>query len=482
MTRCNILAGAFTTAVLVIGILYGLGYSYAVNDDRLGHYYVMHRNSFDPQLEQRYHALNDEVRQLLMVAGYNDIAFYRFNIRQTYDQNYILASSIYFQARKFLIGPAPTEDSLFPAFLAYAILVCFIASIAVAILLLAYLLLVHIECRVATAASVAISVMFALKLMPTGGAVQSEALFVDDGIALPLRVILLLLKPDLQMDFIGYLQKSQFLLLVVGIFCLRWSGRIGGSYLFGFVAGLFHQVMSWVLLAPLLLIDVLLRPRKLLEPASIMGVVLIAGYSALGGNRLGVMWQFVSPAIFIGMCAGTAVISGLILAWWWRLPLAHQLRVQLLSYGNVASDVILLSGLWVTLFIVSYVVLAASGKDDWLFWGVISGRMLAIIRPMFFIGASLYILDRFIFVNDFRKRFFGIVFGFLMVAVCGLQLSRTPSLQSALQRATEQTQAIERRLQSRAVGRFEIKDENELLYGMVKAIETGRRDTLDHFR
>jgi hypothetical protein len=482
LRRGNYLAAIISLLVVASAALYGIGHTFAINDDRLGHYYVMYRNSYDSALEAKYEKLNKDTRRILEQIGHDDVAFYRFGLRQTYDRNYLLASAIYYQTRRLIFPSAPTAADQFPRFLANAMLACFAASIVVAAIILAYLLLFHVGERMAWSIAVALAAMFVLKLLPTGGFTQSAALFSDSSLSLPFKIAVLLLKPDVQMDFSGYMQKSQFLLLIPAVFALRWSSGPGAGYISLFVAGLFHQAMSWLLFGPLLALDLVLRPRRLTDRSAILGLGLIVARALIGSRIATVVWQYESPATVLALAAGAVVVAVPVLVWWFRSGLAMRIRSRLLARGDILPDMLGLGIIWIIVLTVSVIVTAASERPDWLFWGVVAGRMLAIFRFAFFLGLAYAVVTCWLRLRHL-KRALSAAAGLVVLSIAlAIQLYRAPGVSAARDRGLRQVTMLEQQLHHRAPGPFKLADEDILLYAMVKSIETERDIVASTFR
>jgi len=478
----NAVATLAAVAVIALAALYTLGYTFAVNDDRLGYIHGIYGKSADPAVEARYRAQKEEVPKHLEAIGYDDIAMYRFRFRQTINDNYPLLITLYHHVRTQFFGPAPPDDERFPEFLAHVIFACFLAGMIAATLVVVYVLLVHATPRIAIATALALALMFALKAVPTGGLTQSDALMQGPDWGLPLRSMLMFIKPDPQMDFASYLQKGQLYLLVFAVLALRWSGKLGGSYLCLSLASLFHQAMTWVALGPLLLVDLLLRPKRLFEPWTLVGVGLIAAHAAFDSRRFAVLWQFASPLALLAGGVAAAVLSAAFILWWIKSPRGQRFRERMLARGDIAADVTLLVIVWLAVLGVSYAVTIAIGRVDWLFWGVIAGRTLAVIRNAVFVGLTYLALERFVFGRPFRARAVYTSAALGLMALGALQLHRAPTVTQAIDRGVAQTRAIEARLVSRPAGPYVLQDEATLAYAMIKSVELGRPYVTTHFR
>jgi hypothetical protein len=403
-------------------------------------------------------------------------------MRMDLHSNYLIPTSLYYQVRKALISAGFVSLDEFPRYVALTTLFGFLTSMSVAIFLLVYVLAFKANPRIAIATVCAMALIFTLRAVPTAGLTQSEGLMFGPLSELPFRILVFFIKPDVHMDFGTYLQKGQFFLLFLAIISLRWSGKMGSGYLVLFIASLYHQVMAWLILGPFLLLDLLLRPRTLLERASVVGLGLVLGHALLDHQRLTVVAEYITPITTISAAVlGIVIISGFFL-WWLRHPVGIATRENLISRGYIVSDLVGLSIIWISILIISIVATLIIGRYEWLFWGVIAGRELAILRMALIAGGLALLFDRFVYGCFLRERLTLIVGCNVMLIVIVVQFIRMPDFETVKLRITEQTQKLEQSLKIRKEPGYQLKDEAVFLYGMIKSMEFRKDLVTNKFR
>ena len=175
------------------------------------------------------------------------------------------------------------------------------------------------------------------------------------------------------------------------------------------------------------------------------------------------------------------IISGFFL-WWLRHPVGIATRENLISRGYIVSDLVGVSIIWISILIISIVATLIIGRYEWLFWGVIAGRELAILRMALIAGSLALLFDRFVYGCFLRERLTLIVGCNVMLIVIVVQIIRMPDFETVKLRITEQTQNLEQSLKIRKKPGYQLKDEAVFLYGMIKSMEFQKDLVTNKFR
>ncbi len=196
--------------------------------------------------------------------------------------------------------------------------------------------------------------------------------------------------------------RATFIVVLLGVFVLRWSGRLAASYWWLMAAVLSHGSNGLMVTAFLVAIDAVSHPRfytaRTLLPAS-MALVLAAATESVWPSvlfRAGTSARAV--AVVLLAIAGGGVV------WWsarrsagWLSDASARYVTPALSrierIGRPQLDVFLLIVLWVVLFVAAVLVSRySSGYQQLYFWEQANGRLLAILQPVLIMGILLAVL------------------------------------------------------------------------------------------
>jgi hypothetical protein len=216
----------------------------------------------------------------------------------------------------------------------------------------------------------------------------------------------LLFRPSAQFSPLSFPTRSQFALLLIALFALRWRGHHASAYALLFLMSFYHLSASGLLMVMLAGIDLLVRPAVFRRP----GVQIALGVQVLVFFYRENMWEYLlSRGLTPLFAAGAAVVVLLGLAAVPTIrralfgPDSFYARAQrwLARRGPVAADLILIVGSWLATAVVLYPVLRTldyrnfeTAMSVFYFWGNVHGRIMTLVMPSVVFGCLVLLLAR----------------------------------------------------------------------------------------
>ncbi len=394
-------------AVVILGAHLALSYSHnyhlGANDDRLWLYHTGAQIGRTADSDR----LTTMVRRSLETSGANQNKLFRYDAREGYRSNYVMATTVYRVAAgavRRATGDLMARD--YPAYLARAMYGGFLLTYVIAALVFVIVVSTLADGKLllglvaAFTAIVVLETLFDLAgdswwglpvLLPD--AQTSETFWQVFGPNFPG----LILNPQVQMSPFGDTPRNHFILLTLALFTLRWRGAFAASYLLLLCMSFVHQSQTGLLSAYLLGADAVLRPRIFRSPTAILLALIIGTY--LSRETLGGAIGIARPLVIVTIAILTAA-GGLLIWIGVRRPASaaladrlDRLRQRLLRRGAVAADLLVIGGIWVTTFPVAAAINAMGSEVQSLyFWTQIHGRSLGILRPALLFGITLFAL------------------------------------------------------------------------------------------
>lgn len=227
-------------------------------------------------------------------------------------------------------------------------------------------------------------------------------------------------------SFLHNSPRSTFVVVLIGVFVLRWTNRLAASYWCLLAAVLTHGSNGLMMTVFIMAIDIVSTPgfytAAVLRPAAAALLVAVAAES---------VW----PAVLFqgGMTTKVAAVVLLVVAAAaaWRYGRPGEARQRLSGWfdrrlrplltaierpGRVLLDLLLLGALWALLFAVSVAVSKNSTDYQRLyFYQQANGRLLAILEPVLILGAVLWGLR---LVTPRAPAIRAAIAGVLLLALC----------------------------------------------------------------
>ena len=198
-----------------------------------------------------------------------------------------------------------------------------------------------------------------------------------------------ILNPSFNFSPFGVTPRSQFALLMVGVFAFRLAQWRASSYLLLALAALFHQSSGAMAVLTLLAIDVVLRSDELVRRRTFVAVLFTVAVAYFRPNTLAASDAAAtvlatSAVAILLICPWVVVRYADYLSWW---P-SRQDSVRRWAVSPLADIGLIGLGLVITLPIVWQFRRVVS-SDDWLLlWSQLHGRLIAIVRPAMFLAAA----------------------------------------------------------------------------------------------
>ncbi len=384
-------------------------------DDNLMFYmsglYVFHGEALD--------RLNDRAIRFFEDKGADEHAMLRLRLHKVSLNEYVLPGTVYYgvsRVLKAMFGPIP---AIYPLFLSQSIV--FGYFLAFTFTLLVVLGVFRFINRPLFIWAIGLTLgLYGLSELLTLKSNSFATILVHEsfgGILAHTRD--LILRPSSQFSPLAFTPRSNFTLLLIGLFALRWSRHTLASYGLLLVLSFYHLSASGLLLVALVGIDAVVRPR-IFRSLPVAGTIVLTTGAFLYREN---MWEFIlgrGQASLIA-AAGIIIVIGAIMA----LP-ANRRRVfgpdsfyahiqnALLKRGAVAADLILITVAWFVSIAAIYILIKQMDVDnfsDWsevfYFWGRVNGRFMTLLLPSFVLGFWLLLLSRMARGNLFRIRRIG---------------------------------------------------------------------------
>jgi hypothetical protein len=417
-------------------------------------------------------------------------AMKRLILHRDYLNEYPLPGMIYYGVSRIfkpLFDPLP---SLYPMYLSQSIVfgfvVCFVFAIGALIGIFAI-----IKRRLFTWA-LAITVIFYafIFFLPLKFNAFANLMLHDNLWGVAKNTLEMLFHPSAQFSPLSFTPRSNFALLMIGVFALRWRNRYFLSYLLVIGLSFIHLSTSGMILALLFGMDVALRPQIFRRP-------LISLSVALGGLNF-VMRESMFDALIGGnskylLIAGLGGLIAMVFVviktpFLYRTligPKSIYAMVQkwLLARGAVGADLILLTLVWLLSAIITYSVVKHLNLElfePWFqafyFWGRVSGRLLMAVAPAILFGICLLSLRALIANRGwFRRQSILIIPGILALILGALIWQSTLRVRpsSLLPRVASDFFKIEERIKKGSMPRLKAMGFSEavLFYAISKTVD-----------
>ncbi|TCR66940.1 prolyl oligopeptidase family serine peptidase [Rhizobium sp. BK376] len=212
------------------------------------------------------------------------------------------------------------------------------------------------------------------------------------------NIVLFAINPGSQFSVFGFTPRSTLLLVTLLIFAWRWHGWVVASYILATALIFLHQSMAMILLANLIIIDLVFRPRMLFQvsilPWIVAGTLIFVWRESL--------WNVVLPDwSSVHVVAGSAALAVVIICILSALYARLWLRKRLPSWFdavniNGKTESLALLVLWMLTLPIGYLI---SLKVDYLhghyFWYQIHARIWSLYLPIIVLGLSCWLVERY---------------------------------------------------------------------------------------
>jgi len=353
-------------------------------------------------------ALNARVHESLTRLDRPDSQRVRFALREGYEGNYAGAAVVHGATARIAGRWLPhLRDGDYPAFLGRSMYASFVAMFVVSagILLLVTGLAADDRWWLAMVLAIAgigfLESVFDLTgdtwsglptLLPDA---QTNETYLQN---LWPNLPALFLNPQIQLSPFGDTPRNHFILLMLPLFLLRWTGRITASYLFLAALGFLHQSHTGLVLAYLVAVDAVLRPAIFRSrTAFVIAAVLVM---FVGRESLGAIIGVGRPIVIV-TGATAALLIATAICWGLRQQMARaaaplaRLRQRLLDRGPAFADLAVLGIILAVSFPVVAVINAMGTEAQSLyFWTQVHGRSLGIFRPALMLALAFLAVSR----------------------------------------------------------------------------------------
>jgi hypothetical protein len=418
--------------VFAIGFARAFNYSFRANDDTV-FWYLTGVELAKPQAVAQS---NDAVRAYLAEQKDAVVALPRWQLRELYSQNYLVASAVIYASSRAIEKFVQAFRCQYGLFFTSSLALGFIICAAIAASVLRWTVVTSRDLATVYGTLLGVSVIALSSVvpqsvfnLPAGGNLAMIPGIPESLGYLGIQVV----AAHPEYSIFGYTPRNQFYLCAVAVFLLRWRESWFAAYALTVALMLFHQSMAGLMLVLLVAVDVLLRPQvfdRKVTAVVLLGTVVMLGRETLF-SMLG-LWPAVAVAAALLLIGGALVLARpyfpqmKLFASVDKLALAP-LRGRLERFGIIGADLITIFAVWlITLPVALVAVRIASPAAAYHFWGEIHVRMLMLWQPLLFVGVCV-LLVRWLearLVID-RRWLYGVV-----IAVSALAV--TPALVQAI--------------------------------------------------
>lgn len=253
---------------------------------------------------ERYRQLSNTVIDGIEVIGVSEEQLYRFEVRRDYVFNYFLPSILLRLPFSVLVDSFNTSNIFIRA-----LQIGLALSFAVSILILVCVIIAIADARMIYAVSLMLFILTTSEL----AFIHWEYLikFIRRNLPIELSVVA---NPGQAYSLFGTSPRSNFTLLLVAVFILRWRDRLSTSYIMLASLNFVHQTYALIVVCFLIMVDLLLRPKQLLNWTSAVAAasaiaisihreVLIDAYFSGGALSIAIL------AILLGVLAFPTILS-----------------------------------------------------------------------------------------------------------------------------------------------------------------------------
>ena len=350
--------------------------------------------------------LNDRAIAHYTQQAADQHAMMRLKLHKVGLNEYVLPGTIYYGVSRILkplYDPAP---GLYPIFLTQSIVFGFYLTFLLTLLVLVGVFSTIAEQRYSWAMALTIGIYGLSELLPVD-ANSFATILMHNSLGDTLAHIRdLILRPGPQFSPLSFPTRSNFSLLILALFALRWQGRYAAAYALLFFMSFYHLSASGLLIVMLVGIDLLRQPEifRQRNVAAAVGV-LVAVFlyreemwgSLLGHGLMPVIAAGVGTVVFIGLTFIPAVRKVL----FGPRSFYGRLQQMLRARSAVAADLILVVTGWLVTVVAVYFMLKGFNLrdfDSWAsafyFWGRVNGRVMTLLMPSVIFGCLVLLLAR----------------------------------------------------------------------------------------
>lgn len=360
--------------------------------------------------------LNDRAISLFEQKGADEHAMMRLKLHKVSLNEYALPSTIYYgvsRILKTLFDPIP---DIYPLFLSQSIVFGFFLTFVLTLLVLIGVFVFINRPLFIWALGLTLGLYGLSELLPFKQTPFATILIHDSLGGIFAHTRDLLLRPGAQFSPLAYTPRSNFTLLLIGLFALRWSKRHLAAYGLLLVLSFYHLSASGLLLVMLVGIDILIRPQ-IFRSIPVAGVVALTTAVFLYREN---MWEHLLGKALVPLMAAAGIIvliGGIMAAPAVRRrilgPDSYYAHIQnaLLKSGNVAADMILIVAAWLVSVVAIYILIRqmdltvfSNWSEAFYFWGRVNGRLMTLLFPSVVFGFCLLLLARMARSDFFRIR------------------------------------------------------------------------------
>jgi uncharacterized membrane protein len=341
----------------------------------------------------------------------------RFKQRMDNYVNYPAPTLIYYAVSSYINGHVVAASDNFASYIKTLVTVMWVPAGAIAFATLFIVLSVSRDRVVAMAAYLSLLAIAAFSIVPIRSWPPHfiwNVYFLDDhgsvrgasnilhflwkDITVALRVII---HPGPSFSPFAFEPKCNFMVLLVGVFALRWSGSFAASYAVLVVASLFEQGYGMLFALFLAAIDITCEPKRIFNPYAFIFFCLAAFPNLFFGQ----WWELIGFHSIITILVVGCVLAAAV-AWFGGLARVSQpfsfllqpyatFRASFVRLSTPVGDIALFGLIWfVTLLAFIPISLRSSIYQSQNFWGAIHGRLLGLIIPVLWMSVILRVLSR----------------------------------------------------------------------------------------
>lgn len=330
-------------------------------------------------------ALENRAVELVTPQGVSDASLRRITDRENYFYNYALPVVAWHGLSK-LVTPPETPQA-YPAYVARLLSITLPVTSLICWLILIGMIFRLQDHRLRLAATAGLSLIAALMLLPNHAPMMTLLGFNSFQAGLR-NALAFVLNPWHGFSVYSFTPRNNLAVLVIGIFLLRWSGRMRAAYLMMLPLYSIHSSLSLLVTVHLLALDLLRQRQVLRDPAIISAVIIGMGY----GLWRETLWNAVGNSSVIITCL-LAMLLGLLWVIWSPRPLLildryrQQLENKLNTLPAPAADALLLVSFWAISLPPNYLIsLHMDPLQNLYFWHQLQGRAIGAMASVVFIG------------------------------------------------------------------------------------------------
>ncbi len=205
----------------------------------------------------------------------------------------------------------------------------------------------------------------------------------------------LLLKPTFQYHFLSYTPRSQFTLMLLMTFLLRWNGFYKQSYWALFIGFCFHAGMGLIFFGFIFFFDLIRKIMLKKNNFNLLVIILIPSLFILRSDLLFVLLSNYNKSIFkLFIIVPVFIILVYILKYLWnKISIESTIykKIILIIKNPINGDIILFFCAWIfALPIVFYLHSVSDEFSSRYLWSQILGRPLAMMHGPILVASIIY--------------------------------------------------------------------------------------------